>query len=743
MPVRPKADAILAQSCRVCGGEVNPSGECIVCGTKQNAPAQKKAVLSDRPTNPAADHADAGGNGFASWLGGPSPSSSEANAEALRKWLAGEESAFQEWLGGAKPAPPAGKASAPPTGENPSDDRLQDLRAKALEVDGLRAELDAMRSTLSRELANFRSGRFDPVKYIEETATLSKQLQVEIAKRKELEQDIEHIKKGTIAVIKYVKAQQLKAGPSGEVKRKLEQEAVARKKAEADLVAQRELADQLKKQLEGTFAKAKPDERALRKRAIELAELEAALKAKETTIAQAAVGDVEAAADEQLKQRFEEELRAKEQDYFAKEEELRKRIISLEEAANEYKIEIQLRDQSSALSGKPKGEVSDALVRKEKELLVKEKSVLLREEEIKRLQMALLLKDDEMKKLKEPLQYKEDEILRREEDLMYREKLIEAERRKLEEAKALGGSTDEVELKKRLEELKGQISQKEEEVRTKERYLAQKMEELRRREQGLIEEDIQAREQERQVEFKQEKVKTGIARLDDLLFGGIPFGSNVSVYGPAYVGKEVVTSLFMAEGLKKGLPVVWVLTDKGPSDIRDDMSAVLPGYEEYEKLGLVKYVDAYSKSMGGEATEANTTYIDEPTDHQSILKAVDVLATELKKKHNSYRLAFRSVSTLIAYLDPTTTFKFLQPFIGRRKRDKAVAYYVIEKGMHEEQEIQMLGSLMDGSLEFKVEQLKSFMSVKGVCDVQSRGWIRYTYTKGTVSIGSFSLDHIK
>ena len=75
--------------------------------------------------------------------------------------------------------------------------------------------------------------------------------------------------------------------------------------------------------------------------------------------------------------------------------------------------------------------------------------------------------------------------------------------------------------------------------------------------------------------------------------------------------------------------------------------------------------------------------------------------------------------------------------------DTSRSFYVIEKGMHEEQEIQMLGSLMDGSIEFKVEQLKSFLSIKGICDVQSRGWIRYTYTKSSLSIGSFSLDHIK
>ena len=136
-------------------------------------------------------------------------------------------------------------------------------------------------------------------------------------------------------------------------------------------------------------------------------------------------------------------------------------------------------------------------------------------------------------------------------------------------------------------------------------------------------------------------------------------------------------------------------------------------------------------------------YIQDPTDHEALLRTVDEVAKELKKKHDHYRLCFRSISTLIAYLDPTTTFKFLQPFAGRRKRDRAVSVYVIEKGMHGEQEIQMLGSVMDGSVEIKVEQLKSFLCVKGIGDVQSRAWIRYTYSKQAVIIGSFSLDHIR
>src|SRR2546425_11364439 len=162
-----------------------------------------------------------------------------------------------------------------------SDDKVRELRAKALEADGLRAELDAMRSTLNRELANFRQGKFDPVKYIEESANLSKQLQTEFAKRKELEQEIEHIKKGSIAVIKYVKTQQLKAGVSPELKKRLEQEVKAREALDAQIAEQRSVNEQLRKQVEAGVGKLKPDQRGLKERGPRLPEREAGLKAKE------------------------------------------------------------------------------------------------------------------------------------------------------------------------------------------------------------------------------------------------------------------------------------------------------------------------------------------------------------------------------------------------------------------------------------------------------------------------------
>lgn len=202
-------------------------------------------------------------------------------------------------------------------------------------------------------------------------------------------------------------------------------------------------------------------------------------------------------------------------------------------------------------------------------------------------------------------------------------------------------------------------------------------------------------------------------------------------------------NIFVAEGLKKGIPAIWVITDKSPAEVRDEMGFVVSGYEEYEQMGLIRYIDTYSASMGEEENDPYTTYISDISETKEILKAVDVVTKELKQDHKYYRLVFRSVSTLVAYLGATEAFKFLQPFTGRRKRDKAVSMYAIEKGMHKDEEIQSISHTMDGNIDFKTEQLKTYLAVQGICDVQSRSYVEYTHSKQSINIGSFSLDHIR
>ena len=447
--------------------------------------------------------------------------------------------------------------------------------------------------------------------------------------------------------------------------------------------------------------------------------------------------------EKELLERYHSELKDKDDRWRHLEDELTARNSALEKDLANIKIELKLKDDELAVIRNGGGGVSSDLLAKLEALQSKEREFLTLKNEVGDLRVRLKEREEEMDRIREAIAYKEDELIRREEDLMYREKVYTAERQKLEEMKRETGGLEEAELMKKLESLKAEVANKEDELRSKEKYVLAKQEELRMREQGLIEDEITYREKERALEIQERKVKTGIPRLDDLLLGGMPIGSNIMVHGPPFIGKEVLANTFIMEGLRKGIPAIIVLTDKTPKDVRDEMRFIMSGYEEYEKLGLVKYVDTYARAMGGDDADPHTIYIDRPNDHEKLAEAIESIAKAFKEKHEYYRMLFRSVSTLIAYSDPNLAFRFLSPMCGRRKRDQAVSLFIVEKGMHSEQELQMLGSIMDGMVEFKVDQLKTFFAIRGISDVQSRSYIRYTATKSALTIGSFALDHIR
>ncbi len=484
------------------------------------------------------------------------------------------------------------------------------------------------------------------------------------------------------------------------------------------------------------------DQGSILRREMKLMDLEERLRERESALDDPLAS--RSHRDPNLEERFQEELREKEDDFRKREMEFKTRIETLENELHERESESRLKEEQLRIAKLNNPQIEEEFKQKFDELQRKGQFIDHLEVEVKNLKAELIQKDEELKKISDLLKFKDSEFGQREEDLLYRERTFEEEIRRFEVAKKEASGLEGLDMKKRLEALKDEIQINEEEIKNKEKYLNSKENELRRREQNLIEEEIETREEERAIEVQQAKVKTGNRRFDDLLLGGIPFGSNILVHGPPFTGKEVLIGQFISEGLTKGVPCIFVLTDKTPSDIRKEMQFIISGFEEYEKLDLVRYVDTYSMSMGQATEDPYTTFIEDPTDHKGIMEAVEVEAKKYEENgHRYYRLAFRSLSTLVAYSDPISTFRFLSPFCGKRKRDKAVSMFAMEKGMHGDQEIQMFGSVMDGMIDFKVDQLKTYFAVKGITDIQSRTYIRYTSTKSSLSIGSFSLDHIR
>src|SRR2546427_2017543 len=79
MAVKP-LEGTVSQVCRVCGGEVNPHGECVVCGTKQSDPPKADDKGSTTWLKGDSD------GGLNAWIRASVPGR-DSKDDALRKWL--------------------------------------------------------------------------------------------------------------------------------------------------------------------------------------------------------------------------------------------------------------------------------------------------------------------------------------------------------------------------------------------------------------------------------------------------------------------------------------------------------------------------------------------------------------------------------------------------------------------------------------------------------------------------------
>ena len=246
------------------------------------------------------------------------------------------------------------------------------------------------------------------------------------------------------------------------------------------------------------------------------------------------------------------------------------------------------------------------------------------------------------------------------------------------------------------------------------------------------------------METKAERVKTGTPRLDDLLYGGIPFNSNVLFVGPAFVGKEVAVLNFIAEGLKKGVPAIIITTNKLPIDVAKDIAPMLPTFVEYDQLGLVRWIDCTSSMASGKPVkEKNVWRVNGPTDFENIYQIVNDLDDEFKRKYPYFRLAYLTLSSSITQADEREAMTFFQRLVNRLRQTKAVSVVALERGMHTDQTLETLEHMVDGAIHFKSDKVKTLLQVAGLGEVQTHDWVPYKFTNKAILIGSFQLERIR
>lgn len=393
-----------------------------------------------------------------------------------------------------------------------------------------------------------------------------------------------------------------------------------------------------------------------------------------------------------------------------------------------------------------------AVTVQEEEISRKMSALAKREEKIKELEIRLRTEHDQMNsKLRQliekekTLKAQEAEIGLKHAELKALEREILESAEEVEEVREKYGVPEEDEREKTYEFRERRLLEKEQELKSR---MYQREKELEKREAALrahLQKDVEEMEEAVEEEYAGEKVKTGIERLDDLLMGGMPFGSNVLYVGPPFIGKEVAMLLFIAEGLRKGVPAIIVTTSRTPTEIAKEMAPILPTFMEFENLGLVHWVDASGMLADAQgATRANVHSVSKPGDLAGIQKAVDECIRIIQRqKHPYFRLAYLSISMSITQADDKSAFQFVQTLAGRMKQANGVCVYAVERGMHTEQQLESIQTNMSGAVQFKTDKQKTLMSVQGIGDAQTRAWIEYRHTNKAIMIGAFSLERIR
>lgn len=240
------------------------------------------------------------------------------------------------------------------------------------------------------------------------------------------------------------------------------------------------------------------------------------------------------------------------------------------------------------------------------------------------------------------------------------------------------------------------------------------------------------------------RLATGIRRLDELLQGGLPERSSTLVFSPPFMGREVLMRQFILSSVAQKIPAVVVLTDLPAAELRKQLAADDPKYAAYEKAGMVRFVDTYSRSVGVADAGPNIEYVDGLLNFNAVSLAINNAQREFIRNYPQHAFVFDSISTVIAYTNAATAFRYLQVLLGKMKAAGGTGILTLSQGMHADAEVQMVKHLVDGQIELRNENNKPVLRVEGVGVTDSRGWVEYRITERALEItGSFAAGRIR
>ncbi|MEA3559108.1 MAG: RAD55 family ATPase [Candidatus Thermoplasmatota archaeon] len=241
-------------------------------------------------------------------------------------------------------------------------------------------------------------------------------------------------------------------------------------------------------------------------------------------------------------------------------------------------------------------------------------------------------------------------------------------------------------------------------------------------------------------------VTTNSRRLDQLMKGGIQVGNQVLLKGPAFCGKEVLLDKIMASALEIGLPVIYVSSNRAMKEVMRGVLNQAPDFRRYNQDGLVRMYDLFSKYRDEKVLkEGHRIFnIEVKKDFKKFQEDLVHLLEELVTEYHGGLMIINSLSPLITQVDQNDLMKFLQVIIARSKSYRFTNIFDMAAGVHSESIENSVEYLMDGIIEFKEQDQKYSLRLKGFRNsTLTKDWVDYQHDDTDIHIvGSFMEERI-
>jgi KaiC/GvpD/RAD55 family RecA-like ATPase len=217
----------------------------------------------------------------------------------------------------------------------------------------------------------------------------------------------------------------------------------------------------------------------------------------------------------------------------------------------------------------------------------------------------------------------------------------------------------------------------------------------------------------------------GIKELDEAT-EGIKSGSNILLIGPSLCGKESILYNIMYHGAAINQNSIINVTTRETADhifewfsenklnLPMDRIGIIDCVTKIPSCDIVVNENIKIASLSGGLTGIGL----------KISQFFDEFV--IKKKIPKNQLYINSLSTFLMDSNAQTVFRFLHVITKRIKSTGAIGIYLLDGGMHDEQEIATLKQLFDGIIEIESEKDKNFIRIRIVgLSSKPTSWFEY------------------